>query len=70
MMKNYTKLITLRNAAKVTMFLIGIFLLISNDGETILGMHVNLSPWFLMGVVLLLFAAAIVLDSTKKEKVV
>ena len=68
-MKNYTKLITLRNAAKVTMFLIGIFLLISNDGETILGMHVNLSPWFLMGVVLLLFAAAIVLDSTKKEKV-
>ena len=70
MMKNYTKLITLRNAAKITMFLIGIFLLISNDGETILGMHVNLSPWFLMGVVLLLFAAAIVLDSTKKEKVV
>ncbi len=69
-MKNYTKLITLRNAAKVTMFLIGIFFLISNDGETILGMHVNLSPWFLMGVVLLLFAAAIVLDSTKKEKVV
>ncbi len=69
-MKNYTKLITLRNAAKVTMFLIGIFLLISNDGETILGMHVNLSPWFLMGVVLLLFAAAIVLDSKKKKKVV
>ena len=69
-MKNYTKLISLRNAAKVIMFLIGIFLLISNDGETILGMHVNLSPWFLMGVVLLLFAAAIVLDSTKKEKVV
>jgi len=68
-MKNYTKLISLRNAAKVIMFLIGIFLLISNDGETILGMHVNLSPWFLMGVVLLLFAAAIVLDSTKKEKV-
>ena len=68
-MKNYTKLITLRNAAKVIMFLIGIFLLISNDGKTILGFQVNLSPWFLMVVVLLLFAAAIVLDSTKKEKV-
>ncbi len=68
-MKNYTKLISLRNAAKVIMFLIGIFLLISNDGKTILGFQVNLSPWFLMVVVLLLFAAAIVLDSTKKEKV-